>query len=110
MATKSKSVKSTASKQVQTTTKKTKETIPSTEFSLIAPEASEVYLVGDFNEWSSDGFKMRKFKDGTCKKMVKLPPGRYEYRFVVDGNWYTDPQNNDRCANPFGSENSIKVI
>ena len=110
MATKSKSVKTTASKQVKTTTKKTKKTIASTEFSLIAPEASEVFLVGDFNEWNTNGFRMRKFKDGSCKKMVKLPPGRYEYRFVVDGNWCTDPQNNERCENPFGSENSVKKI
>jgi 1,4-alpha-glucan branching enzyme len=110
MATKSKSVKTTASKRVKTTAKKTKKTIPSTEFTLIAPEASEVFLVGDFNEWNGDGFRMRKFKDGSCKKKVKLPPGRYEYRFVVDGNWCTDPQNGERCANPFGSENSVKTI
>ncbi|HIJ79862.1 MAG: isoamylase early set domain-containing protein [Desulfobulbaceae bacterium] len=110
MATKSTSVKPMVGNKTKTTKQKTKKTIPSTEFSLIAPEANEVYLVGDFNQWNGDGFRMRKFKDGSCKKTVKLSPGRHEYRFVVDGQWCTDPINKERCANPFGSENSVIVI
>jgi len=85
-------------------------TASSIEFTITAPEAKEVYLVGDFNGWKSDGFQMRKFKDGTCKKKVQLKPGRYEYRFIVDGNWWTDPQNKKRCTNPYGSENSVIQI
>ncbi len=93
-----------------TSAKKTKKTVPSTEFALQVPEAGEVFLVGDFNDWNADGYKMRKFKDGTCKKKVKLKPGRYEYRFIVDGDWWTDPQNDQRCSNPFGQENSVITI
>ena len=91
-------------------TESTKGKLPSVEFTIMAPEASEVYLVGDFNDWNADGSKMRKFKDGSCKKKVQLKPGRYEYRFIVDGDWLIDPANEQRCANPFGSENSVIQI
>ena len=90
--------------------KKTKSVAPSTEFTLFAPEATEVYLVGDFNDWNGANYRMRRFKDGTCKKSVKLRPGRYEYRFIVDGNWWTDPKNELRQQNPYGSENSVIVV
>ena len=87
-----------------------KKNTPSTEFSLTAPDAKEVFLVGEFNNWNSDGFKMRRYKNGTFKKKAKLQPGQYEYRFVVDGEWWTDPTNPKRQANAFGSENSVKTI
>ena len=87
-----------------------KKAAPSTEFTLYAPEASEVHLVGDFNDWNGADYKLRRFKDGTWKKKVKLKPGRYEYRFVVDGDWWTDPENPDRQRNTFGSENSVATI
>ena len=68
------------------------------------------FLVGDFNGWQAEGFQMRKFKDGICRKKVQLKPGRYEYLFLVDGDWRTDPRNEARCTNPFGRENSIIEI
>ncbi|MDH3393137.1 MAG: isoamylase early set domain-containing protein [Desulfobulbaceae bacterium] len=89
---------------------KTKKNNDSTEFSLIAPEAKEVFLVGEFNDWNGDGFKMRRYKNGVFKKKTKLQPGKYEYRFVVDGEWWNDPNNPNRRANSFGSENSVMDI
>jgi len=53
---------------------------------------------------------MRRLKDGSWKKSLKLNPGRYEYRFVVDGHWWTDPENPDRQENPYGQDNSVLVI
>lgn len=82
----------------------------STEFALTVPEAKEVFLVGDFNNWNGSDSRMQKFKDGVCKKKIKLKPGRYEYRFIVDGNWMTDPENPNRQANEFGTENSVITI
>lgn len=80
------------------------------EFCLMAPEASEVYLAGDFNNWESGQHKMRKFKSGLHKKSLNLKPGRYEYRFVVDGSWWTDPANEHRCTNAYGEDNSVIEI
>jgi 1,4-alpha-glucan branching enzyme len=92
--------------------KKKRKTIPSTEFSIYALNAKEIYLAGDFNNWQSDSkdFRLRKFKDGIWKKMVKLKPGTYEYQFVVDGQWWTDPLNKNRVPNPHCTENSVKVV
>jgi len=91
-------------------TTKAKKTTPSTAFTITAPDAQEVFLVGEFNDWCGDDFRMRRFKNGVFKKSVKLPPGRYEYRFVVDGEWWTDPANPERSQNSFGSENSVITI
>ena len=93
-----------------TTQKKARATAPAIEFTVTAPEAKEVFLVGDFNGWQAEGFPIGKFKDGVCRKRVQLKPGRYEYLFIVDGDWRTDPQNEARCTNPFGRENSIIEI
>ena len=103
----------TPAKKKKTAAKATaqkKKTVPSVEFSLYAPEAREVFLVGDFNNWDGTAYRMRKFKDGICKKSVKLKPGRYEYLFLVDGEWWTDPKNDLRQHNPFGTENSVLNI
>ncbi|MDH3541281.1 MAG: glycoside hydrolase family 13, partial [Desulfobulbaceae bacterium] len=61
MATKAKSTKKTTKKTVK------KKTVPSTEFSLHAPNVNEVYLAGNFNNWQPDAkdYRLRKFKDGT---------------------------------------------
>ena len=92
------------------TAKTPKKSAPSHEFALSAPEAATVYLVGDFNHWDDGKDKMRKMKDGIHKKSIKLKPGRYEYRFVVDGQWWTDPGNENRCASPYGTDNSVLYI
>jgi 1,4-alpha-glucan branching enzyme len=88
-------------------TKKSRKKLLSTEFVIMAPEAQKVFLTGDFNNWNPSEFSMRKFKNGGCKKKVKLKPGRYEYQFIVEGNWLTDPENLECCATPFGTENSV---
>ena len=80
------------------------------EFKLFAPEAKEVFLVGDFCNWQGDDCPMHRLKDGSWKKSLKLDPGRYEYRFVVDGHWWTDPENPARQQNPYGQDNSVRVV
>ena len=103
MATKAKSTKKTAKKTVK------KKTVPSTEFSLYAPNVNEVYLAGDFNNWQPDAkdYRLRKFKGGTWKKMLKLKPGRYEYQFIVDGQWWCDPKNDNRVTNEYCTQNCV---
>lgn len=115
MATKAKSSAKTKKKVVKKAAgvaKEKKKTIPSTEFSLYAPNASEVFLAGDFNGWESDSkdYKLRKFKGNIWKKKVTLKPGRYEYQFVVDGQWWCDPENDNRVTNPYCTENSVVEV
>ena len=40
-------------------------------------------------------------------KEAFLPPGNYEYCFVVDGEWIPDPLARESVPNPFGGRNSI---
>jgi 5'-AMP-activated protein kinase regulatory beta subunit len=48
--------------------------------------------------------------EGRWVKELVLPPGRYEYLFVVDGRWQPDPGSAERVANPFGGENGVLVV
>ncbi len=102
--------KPTGKGKTATTRKPATAAAPSIEFRLFAPEAHEVCLAGDFSAWQPEECRMRRFKDGTWKKMLKLKPGRYEYRFVVDGQWWTDPENPQRQDNPFGQQNSVLLV
>jgi 1,4-alpha-glucan branching enzyme len=76
-------------------------------FSLEAADAREVILMGDFNNWNSKTHPMKKDKDGVWKKAVLLFPGKYEYKFLVDGYWKEDPLNKQICPNRFGTYNNI---
>ena len=79
-------------------------------FSLYAPDAERVFLAGDFNNWGIDNLPMNKDKKGTWEASLALPPGRYEYRFWVDGVWRDDPNAQERVENPFGSQNCIRIM
>jgi hypothetical protein len=53
-------------------------------------EAKQVNLVGDFNNWNMFGTPMAKTIDGwECK--IDLPKGKYVYKFIIDGDWTSDP-------------------
>ncbi len=76
-------------------------------FSVDLSGAKEVILMGDFNHWNSKKHLMKKDGNGVWNKAVILPPGNYEYKFLVDGQWKEDPQNDQACLNCFGSYNNI---
>jgi len=79
-------------------------------FEFVAPDAQKVYLAGDFNNWNPKTNLMKKDKKGICKVTVSLKPGRYEYRFLVDGNWVNDPACCDCVPNEFGSQNCVRIV
>ena len=79
-------------------------------FNLYAPEAERVFLAGDFNNWDVNNFLLKKAKKGTWEASFTLPPGRYEYRFWVDGVWHDDPNAHERVENSFGSQNSVIIM
>lgn len=81
--------------------------LPQVVFSLSAPEAKEVYIAGDFNNWQVDKSSLMKQANGRWTKRINLPCGRYNYRFVVDGRWIEDPQSPVKEINPFGELNSL---
>ena len=79
-------------------------------FSLDAPGAGKVILMGDFNQWNPKIHPMKKDPGGVWKKITMLYPGRYEYRFQVDGQWENDPANHRTCPNRFGTYNNVVIV
>ncbi|MEI7661382.1 MAG: glycogen-binding domain-containing protein [Bacteroidota bacterium] len=54
--------------------------------------ARQVVVAGNFNVWNTAELLMEK-TDGGWQLPYVLAPGNYEYKFVVDGKWITDPDN-----------------
>ena len=80
-------------------------------FTVRAEAGKAVYLSGTFNQWSTTGKKMTdKKKDGVYSTTIKLAPGTYEYKFVVDGVWCADPANADVVKNDCGTLNSVITV
>ena len=71
--------------------------------------ASEVLISGSFNGWNKDGYRMYK-KNGKWVLPVYLKPGKYLYKFIIDGKWITDPDNKLWEENEYGTGNSVLWI
>ncbi len=78
-------------------------------FDRFFPGAKEVSIAGSFNGWQPSAAPMERFGMGCGQRKVDLylKPGRYEYRFVVDGNWTDDPFARTFVPNPFGTRNAV---
>ena len=79
-------------------------------FTIFAPSAEDVQLVGDFTQWEEKPIRLKKSRDGTWKATVPLEPGVHEYRFLVDGQWKNDPECPKTRPNPFGAVNCIREV
>jgi len=85
---------------------------PAVRFLLVAPSATTVSLVGDFNDWQATATPMEgTVADGLWSVTVPLPPGRYRYAFLVDGaTWVPDPDAPRALDDDFGRPNSVLTI
>jgi chromosome partitioning protein len=76
--------------------------------------AGDVRIAGDFNGWVPDkGVRSLIESDGEIKvwtKVLQLPPGTYQYRYVVDGEWREDPENPQVVTNAVGGRSSVLVV
>jgi 1,4-alpha-glucan branching enzyme len=57
-----------------------------------------------------DAILMKRQKTGIWKTTVSLESGRYEYRFLVDGQWRDDPASVEKVANRYGTENCVRTV
>jgi len=77
-------------------------------------DAADVRVAGDFNGWVPDrDVQSTVESEGSTRvwtKVLRLPPGTYEYRYVVDGEWREDPENPLAVPGPVGGRNSILVV
>lgn len=63
------------------------EKVETVDFSCHAPEAKAVFVAGTFNEWTPDTLPMQRQSGGKWSVKVPLATGRYEFKFIVDGEW-----------------------
>ncbi|MGE5307545.1 MAG: glycogen-binding domain-containing protein [Deltaproteobacteria bacterium] len=75
-------------------------------FKFHSPKAKKVSVAGDFNNWDTCGLSGKKDTKGNWSIKVALKPGRYEYKFFVDGSWINDPAT-PAVTNIYGSQNSV---
>lgn len=80
-------------------------------FSAHMPGAASVHLAGDFNGWDPQATPMiNNGRSHVFQTKMRLDPGRYRYRLVVDGRWTNDPHNPTVEGNPFGELNSVVEV
>ena len=79
-------------------------------FRISAPGAQRVGLIGDFNGWGEPVIMNDDDEDGVWIAIARLDPGTYEYKFVVDGNWQSDPNNPADVDDKHGGRNSVVVV
>jgi 1,4-alpha-glucan branching enzyme len=80
------------------------------EFALKALRAKWVTVAGSFNDWEPDLTPLQRDKGGVWRTTVLLSPGTHLYRFIVDGQWRSDPKAKQSVPNEFGEANSVVVV
>lgn len=71
--------------------------------------ASKVQLAASFTDWQFHALDMRRTDSGWVLP-VKLGPGKYWYKFIIDGNWTTDPNNQNQEGDGQGNTNSVFYV
>ena len=75
------------------------------------PGARRVELAGDFNNWMPHTTPYRQTgTEGEFEVLLRLSPGQYRYRMVVDGRWSHDLSNPRTEQNEYGEVNSIADV
>lgn len=79
-------------------------------FSISAPAAERVSLVGDFDGWNPNALPMRRAGADTWTVDVRLEPGRHVFAFSVDGGLRPDPAAPRAVEDDFGVPSSVIVV
>ena len=77
---------------------------------LYAPDAQLVFVAGSFNGWQPSAMPLQKQTGDRWVVELLLDPGRYEYRYVVDGQWTDDPLSSAYVSNPFEGLNCVLEV
>jgi hypothetical protein len=76
----------------------------------LASPASQVSVVGDFNDWDPAATPLRR-DGGTWTVELHLKPGRYHYTFLIDGRrWASDPAEPRAAESDFGAPMSVLTV
>lgn len=80
-----------------------------TVFALVAPGAHSVQVLGDFSAWQPIPLSDPE-GDGIWTLVLDLPPGRYEYAYIVDGKWLGQDPAADEYVRTLGDYTSVRYI
>jgi 1,4-alpha-glucan branching enzyme len=74
--------------------------------------ANSVSIAGDFNGWSQVATPLKRNDSGLWSTEIAVQrTGRFEYKFIVDGQrWIEDPGNGLKALNNYGGLNSVLVV
>lgn len=78
------------------------------EFKFFRPEAGQVRIAGDFSGWQPT-LGMQPTSDGWWFAQAEFPPGKYRFRYEVDGRWFTDFASSGLEPSPTGL-NSVLIV
>lgn len=79
-------------------------------FTLAAPDARRVSVVGDFNGWDPMATALRQ-ENGIWTVVIPVVPGRHQYGFVIDGaTLIADPAAARSTDSDFGTQNSVVYV
>jgi hypothetical protein len=78
-------------------------------FILPASGAKVVSVVGSFSEWEPVALSDDDH-DGIWTAEIPLPPGRYEYAFIIDGRWFGQDPSADEYIRSFGEYSSVRYV
>ena len=70
----------------------------------------KVFVAGSFNGWKPEKELKDPGKTGVYRGQLRLEPGEYQYKLVVNGNWCLDAENPNFIPNDFGTLNSVLVV
>jgi serine protease AprX len=80
-------------------------------FRLHAPEARHVKIAGDFTAWKTGALPLTLLDHGLWRIDIPgLSPGKYAYKFLIDGKWTHDPEDPRRVPDAFGGENNFLIV
>jgi hypothetical protein len=87
------------------------DTVHLVRFVFMAPQASSVAMVGDFNNWDRSVTPLRRSGGGTWTVSVPLPSGPHQYAFIVDSSvWTPDPASTTTVSDDFGTLTSVIAV
>lgn len=72
-------------------------------------DAGEVFIAGSFNNWLNKDIALKK-NDSVWQTSLSLAPGKYFYKYIVDGQWITDPNNMQTEFDGVSADNSVLYV
>ncbi len=79
-------------------------------FTCLAPDAKEVFVTGDFNDWHPSAHPMKRMPDGAWRAEVPLNHGHHHYLFLIDSKPTLDPRAQGVARNEKNEKVSLLAV